>query len=99
MDHIKMAVSEEKNAIVYKFSLGYEGRGQELKWVNNVVTAKRSGDKWAFDFSETNALDEQQFEVYRKLLDKVNQVKETNAMNLMGITIDKTKPNPNSEKA
>ncbi len=92
MEHIKMAVSEEKNAIVYKFSLGYEGRGQELKWVNNVITAKRSGDKWAFDFSENSGLDAQQFEAYRKMLEKVNQVVETNGMNLMGITIDKVKP-------
>lgn len=92
MEHIKMAMSEEKNAVVYKFSLGYEGRGQELKWVPNVVTAKRSGDKWSFDFSDNKNLDAQQFEVYRKLLDKVNQVVETNGMNVMGITIDKTKP-------
>ena len=92
MDHIKMAMSEEKNAIVYKFSLGYEGRGQELKWVDNVVTAKRSGDKWSFDFADSKGLDAQQFEAYRKVLDKVNQVMETNATNLMGITIEKVKP-------
>lgn len=92
MEHIKLAMSEEKNAIVYKFSLGYEGRGQELKWVNNVVTAKRSGDKWSFDFADSKGLDAQQFEAYRKVLDKVNQVMETNATNMMGITVEKIKP-------
>jgi hypothetical protein len=92
MEHIKMAISEEKNAIVYKWSLGYENRGHELEWVSNVATSRRTGDKWSFEFHNTAPLDQNQFDVYRKLLEKINQVAETNASNLMGITVDRSKP-------
>lgn len=92
MEHIKMSVTEENNAIVYKFSYGYVGRNQELTWVPNVVTARRSGDKWSYDYAAVEGQDANQFETYRKMLEKVNQVAETNAMNLMGITVEKPKP-------
>ncbi len=92
MDHIKMSVSEEKNAIVYNFSYGYENRGNELIWIPNAVTARRSGEKWSFDFNEVKGQDERQLETYVKMLEKVKQVQEHNAMNLMGIEIEKKKP-------
>lgn len=92
MEHIKMSVVEEKNAIVYRFSYGYVGRNEELTFVPDVVTARRSGDKWTFDYAATKDQTANQFETFRKTLDKVNQVVETNATNLFGITVDKTKP-------
>ncbi len=100
MEHIKMSVSEEKNALVYNFSFGYEGRGHELVWVNNVATAKRTGDKWSYEFNKSAAaLDQNQFDVFRKMTEKMNQVAETNAGNLMGITVEKVKPAVELEKA
>jgi len=99
MEHIKMSVSEEKNAIVYNFSFGYEGRGHDLIWVDKVATARRTGDKWSYEFHPTKGLDQNQFDVFRKMTEKMNQVAETNAGNLQGITIDKPKPVAASAKA
>jgi hypothetical protein len=93
MDHIRMAKSEEKNAIVYTFSYGYENRGSELVWVPNVVTARRLADnKWSFDFNPVKDQNSTQLESYVKMLDKVKQVMEHDGMNLMGIEIEKKKP-------
>src|SRR5690242_19823915 len=91
MEHIKMSVTEEKNAIVYRFSYGYVGRNEELTFVQDVVTARRSGDKWTFDYAAVQNQNANQFETFRKTLDKVNQVVETNATNLFGITVEKAK--------
>lgn len=92
MANIKMLHTEEKNALVYAFSYGYVDREQELQWVEHVVTAKRTGDKWTFNFAKVDNQNADQFQSYIALLAKVNQVVETNATNLFGITVEKPKP-------
>ncbi|MBF0556890.1 MAG: hypothetical protein HQK96_20435 [Nitrospirae bacterium] len=92
MEHIKMAVLEEKGSITYNFSYGYENRARELEWVPNVVTARRGNDsKWSFEYHAVKSQDLNQLETYRKMLEKVVQVVETNGANLHGITIEKGK--------
>lgn len=88
-----MSVTEEKGqGTIYRFSYGYVDKNQELTWVPNVVTARRNGEKWNYEYAAVKNQDVNQFETFRKMLEKVTQVTETNAMNLMGITVEKNKP-------
>ncbi len=99
MANIKMLQSEGKNSVIYSFSYGYLDADQSLNWVEGAVKASRSGDKWSFDFAKVSNQNYEQFESYRTLLEKVNQVVETAGTNLFGITVEKPKPTAKAKQS
>ena len=91
MDHVKMKISEGKGGTSYSFSYAYTNREQEIKWVENVIVAKRVGDKWTFAYNAAKDQTQEQFDTYKKTLEKVTQIVDTNAMNLNGVKVEHEK--------
>jgi len=91
MANIKMLITEGKGGVSYSFSYGYVDKNQELLYVENAVKATRTGDKWTFDFYMVAGQNQDQYQSYVKMLEKVTQVVDTNAMNLFGVTVEKGK--------
>lgn len=91
MDNVKMAITEEKNATVYTFGYAYTDRGEELKWVDNAIVARRTGDKWAYDFNSVKNQTQSQFNTYQTMVAKVLQITEGNATNLFGVQVERPK--------
>jgi hypothetical protein len=87
MDSVSMQITEGKGYMGYTFSYCYVTKNQDLEWVKDVVEARRSGDKWAFNFNKVENQTIEQLNTYATMLQKVNQVVETNATNLSGIKV------------
>jgi len=88
MNKVRMTQTEEKGATIYTFDFAYIDRNQEIKWHNKAAVAKRGKDEWVFAIGAVKKLSVLELASYRFLHEKVNQVVETNAMNLMGIEVN-----------
>lgn len=87
MDNVSMQITEGKGYTGYLFSYCYVSKSDELNWVKDVVEARKAGDKWTFNFNSVENQDVNQLNTYATMLQKVNQVVETNASNLGGIKV------------
>jgi hypothetical protein len=93
MNHYKLKIEEVKGNQVYEFGFAYADKSQEIKWVENVVTATKGKDGvWTYRLNKVRELDTMEFETYKGLMAKVSQVVDTSGMNLAGISVVKNAP-------
>ena len=87
MNKVRMTQTEEKGFTNFTFDFAYIDRNQEMKWHDKAVVAKRGKDEWTFNTNAVKNLNVLELASYLFLMEKVNQVVETNAMNLMQIEV------------
>ncbi len=94
-DNIKMTKTEEKGYIVYTFGFAFTTKNDEYKWNEKAIVARRGGatgdEAWDFEFKKFKDMDINNFRTYQTLMQRVNQVVETDGMNLMGIKVEHPK--------
>ena len=88
MDHVKLKIEEGKTESVHTFGFAYTTKDQEVKWVDTAIVAtKHKGGDWTFDTSKVKDITLTEFATYKTLVEKVQQVIDTNATNLSGVKI------------
>jgi hypothetical protein len=90
---IKVAIEEAKDARVYEFGLSVvDSKKESLVWKEKVVTARKEKTGWTVSMNiDKKAMGIDWLEEYRKLLDTVSRVIETEGMNLSGMKVENKK--------
>ena len=88
MDHVKLLIEEGKSETKNTFGFAYTTKDQELKWVDEAIVAtKHKSREWTFDTTVVKGITYEEFATYKALVDKVQQVVDTNGTNLSGVKI------------